>query len=58
MQASDFQEGNVFLDTNFFYHFLRTPSEYKHQKRNLTQRRRGAKSFFPPLRLCTLAPLR
>lgn len=31
MQASDFQEGDVFLDINFFYNFLRPSSGYKHQ---------------------------
>ena len=31
MQISDFQEGDVFIDTNFFYHYLRPPSQYMDQ---------------------------
>lgn len=29
MQASDFQEGDIYLDTNFFYHLLRPIPKYK-----------------------------
>lgn len=29
MQASDFQEGDIYLDTNFFYHFLRPIPRYR-----------------------------
>lgn len=31
MKASDFQEGDIYLDTNFLYHFLRPIPEYRRE---------------------------
>jgi predicted nucleic acid-binding protein len=43
MKADDFQEGDIYVDTNFLYHFLRPIPEYRQKILAFFQRVEGGK---------------